>query len=68
VTVSTFAPHTKQIFQLLDLTLFGMLKREGKYHLPVSDLGTMVNFVYNVDLKMAKTLTAPKHMSSISGN
>jgi hypothetical protein len=61
VRVVTFAPHTTRIFQLLDLTIFGMLKREGKYHLPFSDLGTMVNFVYNVYLKMGKSLT-PKHM------
>jgi hypothetical protein len=58
VTVLTFAPHTTQIFQLLDLTLFGMFKQEGKYHLPFSDLGTTINFAYNVYLKMAKRLTS----------
>jgi ABC-type molybdate transport system ATPase subunit len=58
VSVVTFRPHTTQIFQLLDLTLVGMFTRDGKYHLPFSDLGTTVNFVHNVYLKMAKTLTA----------
>jgi hypothetical protein len=57
VRVVTFAPHARKIFQLLDLTSFGMFKREGKYHLPFSDLGTTVNFVYNISLKMAKTLS-----------
>jgi hypothetical protein len=59
VRVVTFAPHTPQIFQLLDLTLFGIFKQEGKYHLPFSDLGTTVNFAYNVSLKMATRLTPP---------
>jgi hypothetical protein len=57
VRVVAFAPHTMQIFQLLDLTLFGMFKQEGKYHSPFSDLGTTINFAYNVSLKMAKSLT-----------
>jgi hypothetical protein len=32
--VLTFESHTTQIFQPLDLTIFGIFKREGKYHLP----------------------------------
>jgi hypothetical protein len=31
VHVVTFAPHTTQIFQLLDLSLFGIFKPERKY-------------------------------------
>jgi hypothetical protein len=58
VRVVAFAPHTTQIFQSLDLAVFGTFKRERKYHLPFSDLGTTVNFVCNVYLKMTKTLTA----------
>jgi hypothetical protein len=59
VRVVIFAPHITQIFQLLDLTLFGIFKREGRYHLPFGDLGTTVDFVYNVYMKMAKTLSLP---------
>jgi hypothetical protein len=32
VLVVAFAPHTAKIVQLLDLTLFGIFKRDGKYH------------------------------------
>jgi hypothetical protein len=32
--VITFAPHTTQVFQVLDLTLFGVLKRCPRYELP----------------------------------
>jgi hypothetical protein len=53
----TFAPNTTQIFQLLDLTLFGIFKREGQYHLPFGNLETTVDFVDKVYTKMAKTLT-----------
>jgi hypothetical protein len=45
-----------QIFHLLDLTLFVMLKQEEKYHLAFRDLGTTVDFAYNICLKMAKRL------------
>jgi hypothetical protein len=37
VGVITFAPHTTQIFQVLDLTLFGALKRCPRYELPFDD-------------------------------
>jgi hypothetical protein len=61
----TFAPHTTQIFQLLDLTFFTIFRREGKYHLPFGDLGTTVNFVYNVYTKMAERLTpSPPNISA----
>jgi hypothetical protein len=41
------------ILQLLDLTLFEIFKHQGKYQLPLADLGGTINFVYNVqsDLK-----------------
>jgi hypothetical protein len=48
VRVVTLALHTTEIFQLLDLALFGIFKREGKYHLPFGDLGTTVNFVSEI--------------------
>jgi hypothetical protein len=34
VRVITCAPHTTHIFQVLDLTLFGVLKRRARYELP----------------------------------
>jgi hypothetical protein len=37
VRIVTFAPHTTQIFQTLDLSLFGVLKRRGQYQLPFGD-------------------------------
>jgi hypothetical protein len=59
VRVVTFAPRTTQIFQLLDLTLFGIFKQKGKYYLPFDELTTTTNFMYNVYIKLAKTLTHP---------
>jgi hypothetical protein len=56
--VVTFEIHTTEIFQLLDLSLFGLFKREGKYHLHFGDLGTMINFGYSLYTKMAKILTS----------
>jgi hypothetical protein len=35
--IVTFAPHTTQIFQALDLTSFGVLKRRGQYQFPFAD-------------------------------
>jgi hypothetical protein len=43
VRVITFAPHTTQIFQVLDLTLFGVLKRRPRYELPFGDDNATVN-------------------------
>jgi hypothetical protein len=37
VRVITFAPHTTQVFQILDLTLFGVLKRCTRYELTFDD-------------------------------
>jgi hypothetical protein len=49
VRAVTFAPHTTQIFQVLDLTLFGVLERRGQYQLPVEDDGGSTRFIRNVD-------------------
>jgi hypothetical protein len=43
VRVITFAPHTTQIFQVLDLSLFGVLKRRPRYELPFDDHNATVN-------------------------
>jgi hypothetical protein len=37
VRVITLAVHTTQIFEILDGTLFGVLKRRPKYELPFED-------------------------------
>jgi hypothetical protein len=43
VRIVTFAPHTTRLFQILDLTLFGVFKRRGHDHLPFqNDQGTAV--------------------------
>jgi hypothetical protein len=49
VRIVTFAPHTTQIFQALDLGLFGVLKRCGQYQLPFGvDAGSarFIKFIY----------------------
>jgi hypothetical protein len=48
VRVITFAPHTTQIFQVLDVTLFGVLKRRLGYELPFEDEKETVNFIMKV--------------------
>jgi hypothetical protein len=45
VRVITFALHTTQIFQALDLTLFGVLKRLPRYEPTLEDDTEMVNFI-----------------------
>jgi hypothetical protein len=37
VRIIPFAPHTTHIFQVLDLALFGVLKRRGQYRFPFGD-------------------------------
>jgi hypothetical protein len=48
VRIITFAPHTTQIFQVLDLTLFGVLKRRLGYELPFEDEKETVKFIMKV--------------------
>jgi hypothetical protein len=43
VRVITLAPHTTQIFQVLDFTLFGDLKRRPRYELPFDDENATLN-------------------------
>jgi hypothetical protein len=57
VRVITFAPHTTHIFQLLDVTLFEMFKRAGKYSLPFEDLNSTSQFIYNLLINFLKTMT-----------
>jgi hypothetical protein len=48
VQVVTFAPHTTQIFQVLDLTLFWVLKRGNQYQSPLRDGAGSVPFIKKV--------------------
>jgi hypothetical protein len=48
VRVITFAPHTTHVFQVLDLTLFGVLKRRPRYALPFQTDNSMVKFIMKV--------------------
>jgi hypothetical protein len=48
VRVITFAPHTTQIFQVLDVTLFGVLKRHLGSKLPFEDEKETVGFIMKV--------------------
>jgi hypothetical protein len=45
VRVITFAPHTIQIFQVFDVTLFGVLKRHTRDELPFGNEKAVVQFV-----------------------
>jgi hypothetical protein len=47
VKVITFPPHTTQIFQTLDLYLFGVFKRKMQYKLPFANDNLTVNFLRN---------------------
>jgi hypothetical protein len=53
--VITVTPHTTQIFQVLDVTLFGVLKRRLGYELPFEDEKETVSFIMKVyhDFKQA---------------
>jgi hypothetical protein len=48
VQIVTFAPHTTQSFQALDLTLFGVLKSRGQYQLPFGDDAGSARFIKKV--------------------
>jgi hypothetical protein len=50
LVLATFAPqlHTTQIFQVLELTLFRVLKRRGQYQSPVEDGARSTRFIRKV--------------------
>jgi hypothetical protein len=48
VRVITFAPYATQIFQVLDLTLFGVLKRRTGYELPFENDNATAKFITRV--------------------
>jgi hypothetical protein len=47
VKVITFPPHTTQIFQILNLCLFGVFKRKMQYQLRFANDNRTVNFIRN---------------------
>jgi hypothetical protein len=46
--IITFAPRTTQLFQILDLTLFCVLKRCPRYELPFDNHNATVNLIMKV--------------------
>jgi hypothetical protein len=56
VRVITVAPHTTHVFQVLDLTLFGVLKRCPRYELPFDDDNAIVKVIMNVYHDFAQTM------------
>jgi hypothetical protein len=48
VKMITFPPHIIQIFQTLDLCLFGIFKRKMRYKLPFANGNPTVNFIRHV--------------------
>jgi hypothetical protein len=56
VRVITLAPHTTHIFQELDLGLFGVLKRQGRYVLPFDDDQTTTIFLLKIYRTFRQTM------------
>jgi hypothetical protein len=59
VRVITFALHTTQIFQLLDLILFGVLKRRSRYEMPFDEHNAIVKVITKVYHDFTQTMTRP---------
>jgi hypothetical protein len=59
IRVITFAPHTMQVFQILDVTLFGALKGHPTYELPFEDDKATVNFIMEVYHDFKQTMVDP---------
>jgi hypothetical protein len=57
VGIVTFAPHTTQIFQVLDLALFGVLKKRGQYQFPFRDVTESAHFIKKVYHDFRSTTT-----------
>jgi hypothetical protein len=57
VWIVTFASHTTQPFQALDLTLFGVLKRRGQNQLPFGDDAGNPRFIKKVYCDFRSTMT-----------
>jgi hypothetical protein len=67
VRVVTFAPHTTQIFQVLDLTLFCVLKRRGQYQLPLGDDAGSARFIRKMYHDFRMTMIEPNIWGAFRG-
>jgi hypothetical protein len=56
VSVVTFAPHTVHIFQVLDLTLSGVLYKSGQYQLPCGDHAAGARFIKKIYHDVRRTM------------
>jgi hypothetical protein len=56
VKVITFPPHTTQIFQSLDLSLFGNFQKKMIYTLPFESDETTAEFIMRIFHMMKQTL------------
>jgi hypothetical protein len=59
VRVITFAPHTTQVFQVLDLTLFGVLRQCPRYELPFDENNATVKVITKVYHDFRQTMARP---------
>jgi hypothetical protein len=59
VRIITFAPHTTQVFQVLDLALFGVLKRCTRYELPFDENNATVRVITKVYHNFTQTIARP---------
>jgi hypothetical protein len=59
VRIITFGPHTTQIFQILDVTLFGVLKRRPRSQLPFESEKKTVKFIMKVSHDFKQTTVEP---------
>jgi uncharacterized protein YqgV (UPF0045/DUF77 family) len=59
VRVRPFAPHTTQVFQVLDLTLFDVLKRCPRYELPFENDNSTAKSVMKVYHDFRQTMIQP---------
>jgi hypothetical protein len=60
VRVVTCAPHTTQVSQVLDLTLFGVLKRCPRYELPFDENNATVKVITKVYHDFTQTMVRSK--------
>jgi hypothetical protein len=60
-------PYTTQIFQVLDLTLFGVLKTRGQYQLPLEDDTGSVRFIRKVSHDFGITVVEPNIWGAFRG-
>jgi hypothetical protein len=59
VRVITFALHTTQIFQVLDLTLFHVLKRHPRYELSFGNDNATLRFIVRIYPGFGETMILP---------